>query len=89
MTDALDKCSLERLNIRRETKCLNFGLKCLLHPVHSEMFPVNPQVLTNPDARISEHFQVNFAKTDSYRDSAVPYIQRMLNQYVKKQQKTR
>ena len=87
--DALDKCSLERLNIRRETKCLNFGLKCLLHPVHSEMFPVNPQVLTNPDARISEHFQVNFAKTDSYRDSAVPYIQRMLNQYVKKQQKTR
>ena len=87
--DALEKCGLERLTLRREAKCLNFGLKSLLHPIHSEMFPVNPQVLTNPDSRIGEHFVVNHAKRDSYRDSAVPYIQRMLNEYVKQQKKTR
>ena len=59
----LDKTGLERLSIRREEKCLKFGLKSLLHPVHSRMFPVNPQVLTNSseEGRSGEHFMVNFA----------------------------
>ena len=39
---ALTDCGLDRLCDRREQKCLNFGLKSLLHPVHSKMFPVNP-----------------------------------------------
>lgn len=88
--DALEKCGLERLSDRRENKCLNFGLKSLLHPIHSEMFPINPQVLANPHyTRNSEHFVVNMAKSDSYRDSAIPYMQRMLNQYVNNQKRTR
>jgi hypothetical protein len=87
---ALVSCGLEKLSVRREARCLKFGLKSLLHPTHSAMFPVNPQVLTNPDnTRSSEHFLVNFARTDSYRDSAIPYIQRMLNNYVQNQQRTR
>ena len=45
---------------------------------------------TNPDnTRSSEHFLVNFAKTESYCDSAIPYIQMMLNDYVQNQQRTR
>ena len=81
--DALRRCKLESLADRREDKCLKFGLKCLLHPIHSEKFPVNPHVLTDSlETRSSEHFKVNWARTDSYRMSAIPYIQRLLNKYV-------
>ena len=80
---SLKICGLEKLETRRESRCLKFGLKSLLHPIHSELFPVNPQVILNQPSR--EHFHVNWAKTESYRMSAVPYIQRMLNEYVKKQ----
>ena len=83
--DALEKCGLERLTLRREAKCLNFGLKSLLHPVHCEMFPVNPQVLTNLDTRISKHL----GWSESYQESAVPFIQGTLNEYLKQQHKTR
>ena len=88
--NALEECELETLSQRRESKCLKFALKSLLHPIHCEMFPVNPQVLSSPYAiRSSEHFIVNHAKSESYRQSAIPYFQIMLNTYVKNQQKTR
>ena len=78
--NALELTELDRLNDRRQERCLKFGLKSLLHPKHCELFPVNPQVLL--DIPVREHFQVNWAKTESYRMSAVPYIQRILNDYV-------
>ena len=88
--DALEYCGLDSLSVRREKKCLNFGLKSLLHPIHSEMFPVNQQTLTNQDRnRDSEHFRVNWAKSDSYKSSAIPYIQRILNEYVRNQQRNK
>jgi hypothetical protein len=81
-------CGLEKLNIRRESRCLKFGLKSLLHPKHCNLFPVNPHVLKNtPPAANKEHFQVNWARTDSYRMSTIPYIQRKLNDHVKNQKK--
>ena len=88
--DALELCGLDKLSVRREEKCLKFGLKSLLHPVHSRMFPVNAHVLENTlNTRNNEHFKVNWAKSESYRHSAIPYIQRQLNEYVKKQQRNR
>jgi hypothetical protein len=86
--NALESCGLVRLSERREDKCLKFGLKSLLHPVHAQMFPVNPHILTNPiNTRSTEHFTVNWAKSESYRQSAIPYIQRMLNEHVVSQQR--
>ena len=86
--DALQTFDLERLSERRQARCLKFGLKSLLHPVHSELFPINQHVLSNQYEGLSrEHFQVNWAKTESYKKSAVPYIQRILNEYVKNQKK--
>ena len=83
---ALQTCHLETLSTRRESRCMKFGLRCLLHPVHSKIFPVNPHVLSSPyDSPNMEHFTVNWARTESYRMSTVPYVQRMLNQYVKDQ----
>ena len=84
--DSLIRCGLERLSQRREARCLKFGLKSLLHPVHSKLFPVNPHVRSQAyESSNREHFTVNMAKTDSYKDSAVPYIQRILNAHVKSQ----
>ena len=85
---ALEQCGLQPLTERRELRCLQFGLKSLVHPIHSEMFPINPNILKSPhNTRNPEHFLVNKARSESYRMSAIPYIQRMLNQYVKNQHK--
>ena len=81
---ALKFSGLESLSIRREARCLKFGLKSLTHPVHCKLFPVNPHVTSNKPSN-REHFQVNWARTESYRMSAVPHIQRLLNDYVKNQ----
>ena len=70
--EALNTCNLQRLDERRESRCLKFGLKSLLHPVHCKLFPVNPQVLLNNPAR--EQFQVNWAKTESYRMLSLIHI---------------
>ena len=40
--NALQMCSMERLIMRREARCLKYGLKSLIHPVHCKQFPVNP-----------------------------------------------
>ena len=81
---ALHTCGLEKLWDRRERRCLNFALKSLTHPIHHSMFPVNPQ-LNVQETRFKEYFLVNRAKTESYRNSAIPYLQRMLNTYVRTQ----
>jgi hypothetical protein len=86
--NALEVCGLEKLSQRRESRCLKFGLKSLLHPLHCRLFPVNPSVISDYQTTPNrEHFQVNWAKTESYRTSAVPYIQHLLNEYVKNQRK--
>ena len=83
---AMNICGLETLHSRREHRCLQFGLKCLLHPIHATMFPVNPQK-GNMTTRKKEHFIVNKARTSSYQYSTIPYIQRKLNTYVLSQQR--
>ena len=82
---ALEYTGLESLRDRREARCLQFGLKCLVHPIHSRMFPVNQQLNSEHRTRQQEHFVVNKARTEYYKLSAIPYIQRKLNQYVKAQ----
>ena len=87
-TKALEYCALKPLSERREDRCLQFGLKCLLHAIHHRMFPVNLKLQTDTlFTRNKEHFTVNKAKSESYRMSAIPYIQRMLNEYVQNQKR--
>ena len=66
--EALRWSGLDSLNERREHKCLVFGLKSLVHPVHHKMFPVNPETSLLA-TRKREHFTVNWAKSESYRQS--------------------
>ena len=84
---ALDICGLETLSDRRGKRCLDFALKCLKHPRNSRLFPQNENQNTH-DVRIHEQFKVNFATTSTYRDSAIPYCQRLLNDHFSNKTKT-
>ena len=77
---ALDICGLETLSDRRKKRCLNFALKSVKHPRNSRFFPQN-QNHNEHDVRVHETFKVNFAATSTYRDSAIPYCQRLLNDH--------
>ena len=68
---------LEKLSVRRLRRCLNFGLKSIKHKTNSRMFPLNHTSKHN--LRDQEAYYVNFARTEIYRKSAIPSIQRMLN----------
>ena len=82
---ALEMTSLETLTDRREAHCLQFAGKCLKHKKHKSLFPLNNPNATIPknghplDLRYTEKYTVNHAKTERYRQSTIPYMQRMLN----------
>ena len=79
---ALQKSGLETLHSRRETRCLEFAKRCIKHPVHSRLFPLNEFHQSDAPSnavRNPEKFLVNFAKTGVYKKSAIPYCQRLLN----------
>ena len=78
----LEMCGLESLYCRRKARCLKFGLKSGI-----DYFPLNPTTDTH-ETRCKELFKVNKAKTESYRKSAIPYIQRRLNSYYQKKYKS-
>ena len=77
---ALELCGLQTLSERREKRCLDFTVKALKHPKNQKMFPINPNY--NKHIRGSEPFVVNFAKTETYKKSTIPYCQRLLNKNV-------
>ena len=79
---ALVLCGLQTLSERRVKRCLYFALKCLEHNKNKRIFPTNPNY--NLRTRDSEPFLVNFAKSESYKKSAVPYCQSKLNQHFMK-----
>jgi hypothetical protein len=79
-SEALHKCDLQTLHDRREVRCLNFALKSIKHPINKRIFPVNKNLGKEGNSvRNRDNFEVNFARTENYRKSAVPYCQRILN----------
>ena len=69
---SVEMTGMETLYDKREARCLTFAKKCIKHPRHKNMFSLNPN-------GTKEIFSVNFAKTETYKESAIPYMQRMLN----------
>ena len=69
--------ALEELSIRRQRRCLAFAKNSLKYPVGQALFPKNHS--NEQNVRKREEFIVNFAHTESYRKSAVPYCQTLLN----------
>ena len=75
---ALEMCGLETLHSRREKRCENFSLKCVKHHKNQRLFPLNTRK-HGLEQNSREMFVVNWARTESYRQSAIPYCQRLLN----------
>ena len=72
--------NIESLQDRRERLSLNFAKKCLNHEKFSEMFPKN---LSKIKSRGKERYHVNMANTERYKHSAMPFLQRKLNESLK------
>ena len=78
---ALEMSGLKTLSSRRLDRCLQFSLKPIKHEQNKRMFPANPNLGNDIHIRNREQFQVNFARTNSYRNSAIPFCQRLLNSH--------
>ena len=71
---------------RREKMALRFIKKSLKQETFSRLFPLNlKQHIMNK--RKPEKYSVNIANTERYRRSAVPFLQRLLNEDYAKQKK--
>ena len=75
---ALEMSGLDTLFERRTKRCLDFAKKCTKHPKNKRLFPLNSR-LHGQDQKSKEIFIVNWARTDAYKLSTIPYCQRLLN----------
>ena len=75
---ACEMTVLKTLHCRISKRSLNYGLKAVKHNQNKQKFPLK-EVESLIPLRKREKFHVNFARTEAYKQSAVPSIQRMLN----------
>ena len=73
---ALELTGLQTLDDRRTALCKKFALQCVKNEKTRSMFPLNPSTV---DTRNHEKYFVQPATTNRLRDSAIPYMQRLLN----------
>ena len=76
---ALEMTGLDTLSDRRVKRCLTFSMRAVRHDRNQKLFPLNKMAGVF-NTRHSEIFSVNFAATSAYRNSAIPFCQRLLNQ---------
>ena len=74
--DSLKVTGLETLSARRTKLSLNFAKKCAKNDSTSWMFPLKVNTV---DIRDPEKFIVTNARTERLFNSAIPYMQRLLN----------
>ena len=78
---ALEMTGLESLDERRLKRCRSFSLKCVEHPRNRKLFPLLEST-ESCELRSKEFFNVNFARTTTYKKSTIPFCQRLLNKHV-------
>ena len=76
--NALDLTNLKTLAERRSDLCLRFAVRCTKHPSMSKMFPLN--MPSSHNLRSTEKYVVQSARTDRLKNSAIPQLQRALNE---------
>ena len=74
---ALEFTMLAKLSDRREKLCLKFAKNCAKNELTRDLFKLNPN--GGAVSRNREKYLVTMANTDRLRDSAVPYLHRLLN----------
>ena len=75
--DALKYLNMEKLSERRQKLCLSFAKKCVKNEKAKVLFPLNNHA---KHLRNSEKFKVNFAASERYKKSSIPFLQNLLNQ---------
>ena len=75
---AMNQVNLESLEERRDQLSLQFAKKCLTNDKVKNMFPER-ESRCDIKLRNAEKYKVNFAKTTRYQNSAIPQMQKMLN----------
>ena len=75
--EALFMCNLLRLSERRTQLSLSFAKKCVKGDLTKSMFPTNPN--NHYNLRKPEKFLVTHAKSDRLKNSAIPFMQKLLN----------
>ena len=78
--NALNLLNFETLSDRREKLCLTFALRSSKHPKMGKMFPLNDKT-HNMGIRKQQKFKVQNAHTDRLKDSAIIYMQNLLNDH--------
>ena len=74
------EANLDSLKTRREHLCYKFAIKCTKSEKSKEMFPVRIKD-HQMEIRNEEKFLVQHANTERLKNSAIPYMQRLLNKY--------
>ena len=77
--EALKYLHMETLDKRRDKLCMKFAEKCIKLTNMKALFPILNKK-HNMDTRLNMKFQINKSKSQKYKFSAVPQMQRMLNQ---------
>ena len=80
---ALEMTGLQTLHFRRQQRCLSFALRSLKFQIGDRLFPLN-QNNDKKEVRSREKFTVNFARTEEYKSSTIPFCQRLLNEHFKR-----
>ena len=78
--DALIKADLDSLKDRRTELCMKFARKCGKNNKSKEMFPLR-QKIHEMETREEEKYEVQHANTERLKNSAIPYMQRLMNEY--------
>ena len=79
-SNALTKTGLSSLFERRSVLCLKFAKSCVKNEQTKDMFPLNPVKQDYQiETRSREKYQVTQAKTERLKNSAIPYMQGLLN----------
>ena len=81
---SLTKLKLETLVERRKNLCLNFANRTKITYKMKNMFPLRKE-LRSDIRRHTEKYHVKKTNTERFRNSAIPYMQKLLN----KEQKNR
>ena len=79
---SLEVLNMESLNQRRESMALKFVKNSLKNHNFSKLFPLKKSN-HGMSVRNGERYHVNIGKTERYKDSAVPFLQRLLNKDIK------
>ena len=81
-SNALSVTGLKSLVERRNDLCLKFAIACTRNEQTTSMFPLNPISHSyEVNTRHREKYKVTQCKTNRFKNSAIPFMQNLLNSY--------